>query len=139
MRKRRKEARKLSPKALKIAFGLAVGIFVLIGIMYAGKRLLEVFTPQQQVFASPYTMQNQFIGIDVRLQKIGYQITDSKLSADKMVLHLTLKDGLEIILSNDYPIDWQLASLQRIISTLTIENKQPKLVDFRFDKPVVKF
>ena len=50
-----------------------------------------------------------------------------------------LKDGGEVILSSKKDIESQLASLQLILSRLTIEGKKLKNLDFRFDNPVVSF
>jgi hypothetical protein len=52
---------------------------------------------------------------------------------------IMLKDGGEIILSSKKDIGSQISSLQLILSKLTIEGKRLKILDFRFDNPVVSF
>lgn len=50
-----------------------------------------------------------------------------------------LTDGGEVILSSKKDIGSQLSSLQLMLSRLTIEGKKLKILDFRFDNPVVSF
>ncbi|HUD09979.1 MAG TPA: hypothetical protein VMR77_04240 [Patescibacteria group bacterium] len=52
---------------------------------------------------------------------------------------ITLLDGGEVILSSKKDIGSQLSSLQLILSSLTIEGKKLRILDFRFDNPVVSF
>ena|ERR1035437_672257 len=50
-----------------------------------------------------------------------------------------LVDGAEVILSSKKDLGSQLSSLQLILSRLTIEGKKLKILDFRFDNPLVTF
>jgi len=52
---------------------------------------------------------------------------------------VNLLDGEEVILSSKKDIGSQLSSLQLMLSRLTIEGKKLKILDFRFDNPVVSF
>jgi len=52
---------------------------------------------------------------------------------------VNLLDGGEVILSSKKEIGSQLSSLQLMLSKLTIEGKKLKVLDFRFDNPVVTF
>lgn len=49
------------------------------------------------------------------------------------------KEGAEIILTSSKDIKLQVATLQLILSKLTIEGKSLSRVDLRFDKPIVVF
>ena len=69
-------------------------------------------------------------------QKISYLSTS--LSSDGSTI-IMLKDGGEVILSSKKDIGSQISSLQLILSRLTIEGKRLKILDFRFDNPVVSF
>lgn len=111
----------------------------MVGLVYAGGQILQLLIPQQAVFASPYLLQNQFIDVDTKLKEKGLTAETIDLSTNKTVLTLELEDGPTVILSSSYDVDWQISSLQSIIYKLTIDNKQPKQIDFRFGKPVVKF
>jgi len=50
-----------------------------------------------------------------------------------------LIDQGEVILSSKKDIGSQLSSLQLMLARLTIEGKKLKILDFRFDNPVVSF
>jgi hypothetical protein len=50
-----------------------------------------------------------------------------------------LIDNGEVILSSKKDIGSQLSSLQLMLARLTIEGKKLKVLDFRFDNPVVSF
>jgi hypothetical protein len=52
---------------------------------------------------------------------------------------VNLLSGGEVILSSKKDIGSQLSSLQLMLSRLTIEGKKLKILDFRFDNPVVSF
>lgn len=52
---------------------------------------------------------------------------------------ITLKNNAIILLSAKQDIQKELASLQVTLSQLTIEGKQFKKLDFRFDKPFITF
>jgi hypothetical protein len=51
----------------------------------------------------------------------------------------TLKNGQQIIFSDKNDLGSQVASLQLILSRLTIEGKSIHRVDFRFNNPVVSY
>lgn len=126
-------------KLFKVLFSIAGGIFLLTAVLYGVKILLNTFSSSPTVFASPYLRQNQFIGVEEKLQKKGMTIESQTLSSNKTILTLTIKGGPQVIFSSEYDVDWQVSSLHSIIHKLTIENKQPKQIDFRFGKPIVKF
>lgn len=126
-------------RIFKVLFAIAAIIFVVTGLLYTVRTVLHSITAAPSVFANPYLRQNQFIGVEEKLYKKGLAMESSQLSSNKTVLTLKIQQGPEVILSSEQDIDWQISSLQSIIYKLTIENKQPKLIDFRFGKPIVKF
>lgn len=54
-------------------------------------------------------------------------------------LGIILKQGGEVILSSKKDIGAQVSSLQLILSRLTIEGKKLKVLDFRYNDPVISF
>jgi len=50
-----------------------------------------------------------------------------------------LKDGEQIIFSDKKSLETQVSSLQLMLSRLKIEGKNFKILDFRYDNPVVSF
>ena len=50
-----------------------------------------------------------------------------------------LANGVTVFISPKKDLEFQVASLQQILKQLTIEGKEVKSIDFRFDKPVIAF
>lgn len=143
MRKKRRRinnpSRTNSGRVYKAAYLVAAILFLLVGVLYVAGRFLTIVTPPQQVFASPYLAQNKFANIEKKLNNAGFEIASAKLSPNKLLLTIVTKDDLTILFSAEHELDWQIDSLQKITNKLTIENKYPTQIDFRFEKPIVKF
>jgi len=60
-----------------------------------------------------------------------------KITADADSYHVFLSDKSEIFFSSKKDINSQLASLQLILTRLTMEGKLYNKLDLRFDKPVI--
>lgn len=52
---------------------------------------------------------------------------------------VTIPNNGQVRLSSQKNINKQITSLQRILRELTIEGKQFKIIDFRFDEPIISF
>lgn len=52
---------------------------------------------------------------------------------------VNLEGGISVFISSKKDLDFQVSSLQAILKQLTIEGRQVKSIDFRFDKPVIAF
>lgn len=52
---------------------------------------------------------------------------------------VTIPNNGQVRLSSQKNINKQITSLQRILRELTIEGKQFKSIDFRFDEPIISF
>ena len=124
---------------IKIFFIALMGMVVLLGIVYL---VFSLFFPQKQLFISPLALQkntsrnqNQ---IDDLLQKSGIAFTSVENAKDSTYL-VNLKDGGQVIITQNKNVQNQISSLQLILSRLTIEGKRFKSLDFRYDKPVVLF
>ncbi|RJQ26859.1 hypothetical protein C4577_02505 [Candidatus Parcubacteria bacterium] len=50
-----------------------------------------------------------------------------------------IKEGPLVYFSRNRDADFQIYSLQTILTRLTIENKRPQVIDLRLSKPIVKF
>ncbi|MEK9178151.1 MAG: hypothetical protein AAB801_00045 [Patescibacteria group bacterium] len=99
-----------------------------------------------------YIVQHKFFPDDVLISPISTeskkslsQILDSKKiryeSIEKIDDYYLVKtnDGGEVLISDRKSIDEQVSSLQLISDRLKIEGKKFKRLDFRFDRPVIKF
>lgn len=72
------------------------------------------------------------------LEKANIKFTQAVSNSDGSQ-KIKLKDGSEIIFSYNKDLNRQIASLQLLLSRLTIEDKKLKTLDFRFASPVVSF
>ena len=50
-----------------------------------------------------------------------------------------LPNGISVFITPKKDLSFQASSLQKILKQLTIEGKEVKSIDFRFDRPVIAF
>lgn len=72
------------------------------------------------------------------LQAIHVVPSSLSVSSDSAGFQVRLSGGEEILFSREKNLHDQVASLQLILSRLTIEGKAVKRLDLRFDKPVIE-
>lgn len=120
-----------------------MGAFAATGLLYG----LWYYKTSSDVFVSPLpttvfgssALENNPIIKDIKKALSKNNIAFSYVSfADSSYLIL-LSGGEEILFSQKKKIDEQVASLQLVLSRLTIEGKRFRRLDFRFDKPVITF
>ena len=79
--------------------------------------------------------------------ELSQELASHNIEFDKIVqstgsarLYTQIKDGPTVVFSDSKNADSQVSSLQLILRHLTIEQgKKAKLIDLRFNKPIVKF
>lgn len=129
-----------------IFFGIAGFIFALI-IFYA---LFLTFRLTGNLIKQTGSQKNSDlirpIGLNVSRQEIEKKLSEKKIKIDPSFsasesgfIVLKLLDGPKVYFSQSKDADWQIASLQIILSKLTIDNKKPESLDLRLSKPIVKF
>lgn len=69
----------------------------------------------------------------------GKNIEYKKITQENGFIKVSLKDDSEVFFSSKKDIGSQISSLQLTLSRLTIEGKKLKILDFRFDNPVISF
>jgi hypothetical protein len=120
---------------LKLTVMLFIVLLIILcglGFVYLNFGKVSLISPLAQNKASKIAVVEELFSKD----KIGLaNITSS--SDGSFVANLA--SGEEVILSSKKDIGSQLSSLQLILSRLTIEGKKLKVLDFRFDNPVVTF
>ena len=75
--------------------------------------------------------------IEEALLKNGVSYFSVDIASDSSYL-VTLQDGGKVIITSKKSIPSQISSLQLMLNRLTIEGKRIKIVDFRFDKPIIR-
>lgn len=94
----------------------------------------------RSAFISPLAnnMSSAVLNVEKELTSSDINFLTVSQTADA-TFTIKLKDGGVVILSAKKNIGKQIASLQLILSRLTIEGKKLKNLNFKFDKPVVTF
>lgn len=137
MRKRqRKRSKKIVYIVLLITFfGVTAGLVFFI--------LPQIIVPISLSPKEPEIIKaNATFGVfeikDAMLRKnIPFDSVNVSSSSGGIVASLT--KGTKVYFGYDKEIDWQISSLQQILTRLTIENKQPQVIDLRYNRPIVKF
>lgn len=135
--------------------GLAIFVVSVITALFVVFLLLEIFTffskivsfknPSSQIIA-PSIKVNSVLEFEKKLKEKNIQFEKIEISSQSGRILGFFPDNLQVIFSQDKDIDYQVSSLQLIIQRFTIDNnllsggnKKPKIVDLRFDKPIVRF
>jgi hypothetical protein len=113
---------------------LVVLLITLIGLeyLYFNFTKISVVSPLASIKTS------KLVNFESQLTKQKISFTSVIASSDGSFI-VNFVDGGEVILSSKKDIGSQLSSLQLILSSLTIEGKRLRILDFRFDNPVVTF
>jgi hypothetical protein len=98
------------------------------------------FSFGRNVYISPVAKNksSKTIFLENELEKAGITFTSVVQESDGS-FEVRLKDESKVIISSKKDIKQQLSSLQLMLSRLTIEGKKLKILDFRFNYPVVTF
>ena len=84
----------------------------------------------------------KIVGIDFainllsKLKEESFEVTEAEM-VNSSNINVYLKEGSQIKFSSDKDLSWQVSSLQLILTQAKIEGENLKLVDLRYDKPVV--
>lgn len=132
---RRKLKRKNKWELLKI-----IPYFFLILIILLSIYFVMSFVVSKKIISPLSQRHFSFEGENVsgNLSKAGISFSSVKRSSDSLYV-ITLSDGGQVIITPAKNIKNQISSLQLMLSRLTIEGKRVKLIDFRYDRPVVRF
>lgn len=75
--------------------------------------------------------------MEKKLYSAGLGFSSIKIASDSSYV-VVLSDGGKAIITPRKNINEQISSLQVVLNRLTIEGKKVKVIDFRFDKPVIR-
>lgn len=120
-------------------------ILILLTIIISYLILKHVWSGKTNKFTTPYVQQNSIIEIENKLKKNNLIINSVLEASSSSGIIVTLDNNFTVYFSLNKDIDWQISTLQSIIHRLTIERggdtlrDKTKIIDFRFDKPIIKF
>ena len=126
-------------KKNRIKFALKA-LLVLLVLLFVIEFAYLHFSFGKATYINPIVQSRTFENSDLENQLQKNNISFTSISSNSSGSStITLSDGGEVILSSKKDIGSQISSLQLILSRLTIEGKRLKILDFRFDNPVVSF
>jgi flagellar biosynthesis/type III secretory pathway M-ring protein FliF/YscJ len=135
--KRRQLKKEKSKSRIKIAF---ISLIVLVILLIVIEFLYLNFSFGRNTYLSPIAKEqrSKLISIEQQLEKSDIKFKTVRVNEDSS-FEVHLVDNSVVILSSKKDVKSQISSLQLILSRLTIEGKKLKVLDFRFDNPVVSF
>jgi hypothetical protein len=133
------EKRLLKKEKLKVKQKLVFTVLVILLIAAIGLEFLY-FNLSKISVISPLaeSKTSKLVNLENQLTKKKISYGSAIASSDGSFIVKLIDQG-EVILSSKKDIGSQLSSLQLILSSLTIEGRKLKILDFRFDNPVVSF
>lgn len=139
MRRKRQRPQNKSkfPKIVLTVAGIVILVAVLSLLLYAVSFLF----PQNQShqFLDPYEKTSDVSALKKSLDDANLFPDKIMIASNDASIVVQLEHGPTVYFSPEQDFKIQVSSLQLIISRLTIEKKQPNIVDLRYDKPIVKF
>jgi hypothetical protein len=134
-----RQRRLLKKEKLKVKIKLFFAVCVVFLIAVIGFEFIYFnFANAPVISPLAKSKSSKLANLENQLSKAKIPFTSVSTSADGSFT-IQLPEGGEVILSSKKDIGSQLSSLQLILSSLTIEGKRLKILDFRFDNPVVSF
>ncbi len=148
MRKKIISKRKTRQKLNKI-FSIIILFFVTLGALFTFYVFFVFSTHKKSQLVNPVsftkTAPNQPLTIVNSTGELKSLLESQNISVKEVISAsdsstlVILDDGGEVLFTQKKKLQEQIASLQLIITRLTIEGRQFKRIDLRFDNPVIVF
>ena len=114
--------------------------FIFVVVIFLGEIIYFNFSFGRTFYLNPIAknaVSNTAI-LEEKLRKANVNFITVSASSDSSLV-VSLSGSGEVIFSSKKDIGSQISSLQLILTRLTIEGKSLKILDFRFDNPVISF
>lgn len=122
----------VSSIAIVVCIIASMAIVVFVVSMYFPKK-------NNSSIILPFTAVDEAAVLRKDLSAVGLAAMSIETASGDGTLIVQIKEGPKVYFSPQEDIKSQVSSLQLIISRLTIEKRNPTLVDFRYNRPIVKF
>ena len=131
--------KKLKRKSRFLFIKIVAPILILLILSSLLLYKLPTFPLFKEQIVSPLAKNksSQTSNLEILLTKAKIPFASISQSPDYYTV--TLSDGGQIFISSKKDLTIQINSLQLMLNRLTIEGKRIKSLDFRFDKPIIKF
>ena len=124
-------------KSFFVKIALPILIFLILSAFLLYK--LPAFSLFNKPIISPLAKSKSSQASNLETLLIKTKITFVSISRSLDYYTVEISDGGQIFISSKKDLISQISSLQLVLNRLTIEGKRIKSLDFRFDKPVIKF
>lgn len=143
--------RRLLQKRTRSTFFYSTLVVITLILIFSSLFIAKVFFPnflaQDAKIISPEVKTGKVLDFERKLKQSGIAFDKVYIATSGAYLIAKLESGPMIYFSNEKPVDLQVRSLHEVLTRLTIDgqpqkntgSKEPKLIDFRFDKPIVRF
>lgn len=130
----RKTKRKGKAILVKIIVPLVLFLVILSGLYFFMPlfRNISVISPLASV-----VLRSDVWVVKSELYKNKISYSSVEIASDSSYL-VILHDGAQVVLDSKKDITKQISSLQLMLNRLTIEGKRIKLIDLRFDRPIIR-
>jgi cell division septal protein FtsQ len=134
-----RQRRLLKREKLRVKVKLVFVLLVVLLITAIGLEFLYFnFTSVSVISPLAKSKSSKLANLESELSRAKVVFSSVAVNSDGSFA-VKLLDGGEVILSSKKDVGSQLSSLQLMLASLTIEGKKLKVLDFRFDNPVVSF
>lgn len=143
--------RRLLQKRTRSAFFYTSLVVIILILIFSSLFIAKVFFPnflsQDEKIISPEVKTGKMLDFEKKLKENNIAFSKIYIATSGAYLIAKLENGPTVYFSNEKPVDLQVRSLHEVLTRLTIDgqpqkntgSKEPKLIDFRFDKPIVRF
>lgn len=143
--------RRLLKKRTRSTFFYISLVVAILIFIFSSLFIAKVFFPnilsQDEKIISPEIKMGKILDFEKKLSESDIAFSKVYIATSGAYLIAKLDDGPTVYFSNEKPVDLQVRSLHEVLTRLTIDwqpqksngGKEPKLIDFRYDKPVVRF
>ncbi len=138
------QSRIVKRKAKKGMFLVLIGTLVVVGVVlvfFAIRTILPFVnsTGNSSKMIDPVVKSAETSDIKKILASKNIDATSVVEATNSAYITVQIKDGPKVYFSRSKDTEWQVTSLQLMLTRLTIDNKKPTTIDMRYARPIVKF
>lgn len=143
--------RRLLKRKTRSTFFYSSLVIAILILIFSSLFIAKVFFPnilsQDEEIISPEVKTGKILDFEKKLSQNDISFNKIYVATSGAYLIAKLDNGPTVYFSNEKPVDLQVRSLHEVLTRFTIDGqsqknnggKEPKIIDFRFDKPVVRF
>lgn len=137
MKRKKRTSRKKIKFLILFASLVLLATALIIGARFAQKGVKNVILGKQTIVSSYVKkVTSQDIKEELDKKNVSYKSFEQY---DDETVRIVVSSDTEVFLTKNKDASFQASSLHELLRRLKIDNRVPKRIDMRYDKPVVKF